>query len=236
MSAQFETTQWSLILEAAESPSGSHLNALDQLCRRYHPPLLAFTRGFGLKEQDAQDLVQSFFLHLIAKNLPGRVNPEIGRFHSFLLGSLRNFIHATHRDATRQRRGGDRGSHQSLHDESASMANQLAHQDSPDLAFDREWAHTLIQIALAELETEQMAQGTGERFQVLRPLLLDPSGRDGFFAELGSRFGMGDGAARTALSRLRARFRELVRAEVLRVVRDPSDVDAEISHLLRMLR
>jgi RNA polymerase sigma factor (sigma-70 family) len=237
MIANFETTQWSLILEAADSGHSSHMNALEQLCRRYRPPLLAFARGFGLKDQDAQDVIQSFFLHLLEKNLPSRATPELGRFRSFLLGSLRNFIHVTHRNATRERRGGPSNSHVSLQDEEHDLESQLAIDDpSPDLAFDREWAHTLIQIALDELEKEQAAQGTTERYLLLRPLLLDPEDRDAIFAELHQRFQMADGAARTALSRLRTRFRELVRAEVLRIVQDPNDVDAEITHLLQMLR
>ncbi|MCX6857042.1 MAG: sigma-70 family RNA polymerase sigma factor [Verrucomicrobia bacterium] len=236
MIANFETTQWSLILEAADSGHSSHMSALEQLCRRYRPPLLAFARGFGLKDQDAQDVIQSFFLHLLEKNLPSRANPELGRFRSFLLGSLRNFIHVTHRNATRERRGGDPSTHVSLQDENHDLESELANEESPDLAFDREWAHTLIQIALDELEKEQATQGTTERYLLMRPLLLDPEGRDTVFAELQQRFNMADGAARTALSRLRTRFRELVRAEVLRIVQNPNDVDAEITHLLKMLR
>jgi RNA polymerase sigma-70 factor (ECF subfamily) len=149
---------------------------------------------------------------------------------------LRNFIHVTHRNATRERRGGDANNHISLQDENHDLEAQLATAESADLAFDREWAHTLIQIALDELEKEQTVQGTNERYLLMRPLLLDPEGRDAVFAELLQRYNMADGAARTALSRLRTRFRELVRAEVLRIVQDPKDVDSEIMHLLQMLR
>ena len=47
---------------------------------------------------------------------------------------------------------------------------------------------------------------------------------------------LSDGALRTALSRLRSRFRELVRAEVARLLDDPAEVDDELAHLLRVLR
>jgi RNA polymerase sigma factor (sigma-70 family) len=237
MIAQFETTQWSLILEAADPGRPEGVQALEQLCRRYRPPLLAYARGFGLKEQDAQDITQSFFQHLLEKNLPGRASPELGRFRSFLLTSLRNFIHVSYRNATRERRGGgDPQAHLSLQDESHDLTEQLISPELPEEAFDREWAQTLIHLALDALEQEQALQGTEDRFAVMRPLLLDPQHRDAVFTVLRERFGMADGAARTALSRLRTRFRELVRLEVARVVDDPAEVDAEISYLLRMLR
>lgn len=236
MIAEFETTNWSLILEAADQDRESSLEALEQLCRRYRPPLLAYARGFGLKEEDAQDLTQAFFQHLLQKNLPGRASPELGRFRSFLLVSLRNFIHVTHRNATAEKRGGgEADSHVSLHDLEKDGEAQMISGEAPDIAFDREWAVTVIQIAMAELEAEQVAIGNAERYAVMRPQLLNPEGRDEVFAELKLRFDMSDGAARTVLSRLRARFRELVRAEVARVVDDPSEVDAEIAYLLRVL-
>jgi RNA polymerase sigma-70 factor (ECF subfamily) len=235
MNAEFETTHWSLILEAADQDKDDGLAALEQLCRRYRPPLLAFSRSFGIKEQDAQDTTQAFFQHLLETNLPSRANHELGRFRNFLLTSFKNFIHVSHRNATRERRGGDSVLHVSLNDESLELNEQLITETSSDLSFDREWAHTLIQIALDELAKEQAAQGTEERFAMMQPLLLDPERREAVFAELKTRFGMADGAARTSLSRLRTRFRELVRTEVDRVVNDPSEVDAEITYLLRVL-
>lgn len=235
MIAEFETTQWSLILEAGDQGGAGHLEALEQLCRRYRPPLLAFARGFGLKDQDAQDVTQAFFQHLLEKNLPSRANPELGRFRSYLLTSLKNFIHVSYRNATRERRGGDPAQHVSLHDGNHELHDHLIADPAQDVSFDREWAHTLIRIAIDELAKEQEQQGKSERFALMRPLLLDPSGREAVFAELQARFGMAEGAARTALSRLRTRFRELVRTEVQRVVNDPAEVDAEIAYLLRVL-
>jgi len=235
MLAQFETTQWTLVLQAAEMDSAEGLQALERLCRRYQPPLLAYARRFGLTEHDAQDVTQSFFQHLLEKNLPARANPAFGRFRSFLLSSLKNFIHVTHRNANREKRGADI-EHMSLETGEQTHSESLLVVDSAASAFDRQWAHTLIQIALDELAKEQAAQGTADRFALMRPLLLDPDGREAVFAELRARFGMADGAARTSLSRLRTRFRELVRAEVERVVNDPSEVDAEIAYLLRVLR
>lgn len=235
MIAQFQTTQWTLILQAAEVESPLSLQALEQLCQRYQPPLLAYARGFGLKEHDAQDMTQSFFQHLLEKNLPARANPELGRFRSFLLVALRNFMHVVHRNATRERRGGPFSEHISLDDDTHPLPETLMTEASATNAFDRQWAHTLLKIAIDRLETEQAGQGYAERFALVRPLLLSAESRDEVVAALIQNHGMSDGSARTMLSRLRARFRDLVREEVMRVVNDPSEVDEEISYLLKAL-
>ncbi len=235
MNPAFETTQWTLILEAAKQETRDGMLALETLCRRYLPPLLAYARNFGLREHDAEDVTQAFFQHLVQKNLAARAVPEHGRFRNFLLVSLRNFIHVTHRNATTWRRGGEAGTHLNLDEEVEAMQPATTPDDSATLAFDRQWAHTLIEIAMEELSKEQAERGTLERFAVMKPLLLDPDHREKVFAELQKRFGMADGAARTCLSRLRTRFRELVRQEVERVVQNPTEVDAEMAYLLRVL-
>ena len=236
MSLPFETTNWSLIIEAADEGREDSLQALDQLCRRYRPPLLAYSRRFGLSEPDAEDATQSFFHHFIRSNLPSRANRDLGRFRSFLMVSLRNFLNAQHRHATRERRGGGTAEHVSLDDDQHGLADQLAAEDSPELAYDREWARTLVRIAMDALAAEQAAQGKGERFELMRPMLLDPERRDEIHAELCAKHDLSDGAARVVLSRLRARFRELLRAEVARIVTTPEEMDDEIAYLASHLR
>lgn len=235
MIARFETTQWTLILQAAEEDNPMGQQALEHFCRRYQPPLLAYARSFGLGEHDAQDVTQSFFQHLLEKNLPARADRALGRFRSFLLVSFRNFMSAMHRNATRQRRGGPTAEHVPLQEDLNETPDSLMVESNAANAFDRQWAHTLLQIAIDRLEAEQAAQGHAVRFALMRPLLLSPDSRDAVIAMLVEKHGMTDGAARTLLSRLRARFRDLVREEVQRVVNDPAEVDEEISHLLKVL-
>lgn len=237
MSQPFQTTNWSLIVEAADAGRDDSLQALDQLCRRYRPPLLAYARRFGLNEPDAEDATQSFFQHLIRTNLPSKASQDLGRFRTFLMVSLRNFLNAQHRRATRERRGGTGAVHVSLDDEDSGLADQLASaDDSPELVYDREWARTMVQIAMDVLAAEQAAQGKSERFELMKPVLLDPTQRDDIHAELCAKHDLSDGAARVVLSRLRARFRELLRSEVARIVTTPAEMEDEIAHLARHLR
>ena len=236
MNSLFETTNWTLVLEAASSSDANGGYALEHLCKRYRPPLLQYARAFGLGEEDAQDVTQSFFQHLLEKNLPARAQPDLGRFRCFLLSSMRNFMRAMHRNATAEKRGGDDSEHLRLDEDSMQLHESLAVKDEAGESFDRSWAHALIENALNELEEEQICQGHEERFRLMRPLMMETESRERVMKEMQERFGMNEGASRTALSRLRARFREMVRFEVARVVADPAEVDDEISYLIQLLR
>lgn len=228
----FNTTCWTLILDAAKTSEIQSRPALEALCTTYWEPLYAYTRSCGKTHQDAQDTTQAFFEHLLEKNLPGRVTPGLGRFRSFLLTSLRNFMIAEHRNANRLKRGGESGPHLPLED----AYDLPATPSEAETAFDRQWAHTLIQLALDQLAAQQMEIGNSARFAVLRPLLLEPERGAAAQTALASHLDMSEGSIRTALSRLRSTFRDIVRQQVSCIVDDPAEVDDEITHLLCSLR
>ena len=232
MSPLFYTTCWTVIIDSAKSNSAESRPALEALCRTYWAPLYAYILRSGKSHEDAEDITQAFFEHLLQKNLPGSADPQLGSFRSYLLGSLRYFMINHHRQATSQKRGGATGPVRLIEEEYLSTGG-----DTPEAAYERKWAHTLIGIALDTLGTEQEKAGHGARFTLLRPLLLDPRGdRETTMSELVSGHGMTPGHIRTTLSRLRARFREIVRQEVARLVADASEIDAEIAHLLRAMQ
>lgn len=163
-----------MIFSAADPGRADSLQALEALCRRYWAPLLIYARRSGLGEQDAEDVTQSFFEHLLANNLPGKAEPALGRFRSFLMVSFRNFMHVTHRNATRMRRGGTDTAHLSLQDETHDLGERLAgERDLAEEAYDRKWAHTVVKLALDELPREQETLGKAERYKLIRPLLLE---------------------------------------------------------------
>lgn len=235
MSADFTQTNWTLILQAADHQSPGGREALEHLCRRYWNPLNAYVRGFGRSHHDAEDTTQAFFQHLLELRLFDRADRDRGRFRTFLMTSLRNFMIRQHRDATVQKRGGGVAEHVSLDVAGADFEASLVLTESPDLAFDRKWALTVLEQSMASLEAEQGAAGSGERFAVLKPLVLDHDRGAAGELDTAQRLGLSEAGVRTALSRLRARYRELVRAEVARLVDDPAEVDDEIAHLMRAL-
>jgi len=235
MSADFTQTNWTLILQAADQDSAGGQKALEHLCRRYWKPLNAFVRSFGRSHHDAEDTTQAFFQHLLELKLYDRAHKERGRFRTFLMTALRNFMIREHRDATAQKRGGGQAEHVSMDLAGTEVKTQANAAHSPDAIFDRKWAIAVLEEAMKTLETEQTASGNAERFAVLRPLVLDHERGEAGEQDTSRRLGLSDAGVRTALSRLRARYRELVRAEVASLVDDPAEVDDEIAHLMRAL-
>ncbi|HAF13370.1 MAG TPA: RNA polymerase subunit sigma-24, partial [Blastocatellia bacterium] len=90
----FAPTHWSVILAAGRSEADPELAraALAQLCQTYWAPLYSFVRSRGYAVHDAQDLTQSFFAYLIEHKIYARADRQKGKFRSFLLASLKNFL------------------------------------------------------------------------------------------------------------------------------------------------
>src|SRR5690349_10599405 len=162
----FATTRWSLVLAAGAGGSG----ALAELCRAYWFPLYAFTRRLGHGPHDAEDFTQGFFADLLSRGGLATVAAEHGRFRSFLLASLKNFL-ADQRDrAHAQKRGGGM---QPLSFDAVAAENRYAMEPadtaSPELHFDQQWALAVVERALQRLEADYADQQ--KLFALLRPLL-----------------------------------------------------------------
>ena len=231
MSSTFQNTQWTVILQAGETHSADGVAAFESLCRAYWQPLFAFTVGVVGNHEDAEDLTQSFFQHLLENNLPSDVHPAKGRFRNWLLAVLKNFLAGEHRHRTRQKRGGANPGWITLeeaHDELLDFAD-------PSLAYEKEWARSVLANGLERLREECDQAGQNERFVVLQGSLFDLAKGEGATTEHAGRLGISLNAAKVALSRLRQRYRELLRLEVSRLVEDSAAVDEGIAHLVRVL-
>jgi RNA polymerase sigma-70 factor (ECF subfamily) len=233
MSSFFNTTCWNVIVDSAKTNPAESRPALESLCQTYWEPLYSYIRSSGQSHENAQDITQSFFKHLLEKNLPGHADPGLGRFRSYLLSSLRHFMVDWHRASRSLKRGSQV---EQVPFEAEFLRGLPSHGEMPEAAYDRKWAHTLITLCLDRIGAEQAMIGQSERFSLMRPLLLAPGDRGTAAGELTSRFGMTPGSIRTAISRLRARFREIVREEVSRLVADSSEIDDEIGYLFRAMQ
>lgn len=239
----FASTQWSVVLAAGESQSTPEAarNALAQLCQTYWPPLYAFVRSRGYAVHDAQDLTQSFFAHLIEHKLYARVDRQKGKFRSFLLASLKNLLADAHDRAQTLKRGGGQD-FLPLNEEQVEKAESLFQthggaEESPDedRIFERSWAETLVAGALARLETEYRSEGKEKLFEALRIFLTGGADPLPTYAELSARLGAPASSLRSDVTRLRARYRETLRAEVRCTVARESEVESELRELLRVL-
>ena len=170
--AQFATTRWSTVLAAGDSASPDSREALEKLCRSYWFLLYAFVRRQGQPPEDAKDLVQGFLLYLLERHVIDKARPELGRFRSFLLGCLKNYL-AQQRDQSRaEKRGGDR---QLIPLDAAEAERRLrtepAHEVTPDTLFDQKWGVAVLAQALKAVETDYSRSGQAKVFQRLHPFL-----------------------------------------------------------------
>lgn len=233
--AVFATTRWSLVRLAAEGGEGEAArHSLETLCRSYWYPIYAYIRRSGHSPEDAQDLTQSFFAFALEKQLLGKADPACGRFRSFLLGTVRNFLG----NQWQKGRAAKRGSGVPLISLDLALAERRfavepATLDHPESIYERAWAISAIELALERLREEQARAGKAALFEKLRPALSGAPAATS--AGLGAEFGSTEGAMRVALHRLRQRFRELLRASIADTVEDPREVEAELQHLRRVL-
>jgi RNA polymerase sigma-70 factor (ECF subfamily) len=231
----FNTTQWSAVVSASGDTSPEAQRALEQLCVTYWYPLYAHVRRQGYSVEDAQDLTQEFFARLLERKYLRLADKNRGRFRTFLLTSLKNFLINEWNKANREKRGG--GCQViSLDTEQTETRFRAEPADNrtPEKAFARRWAMVVLDRVLDQLQAELVADGKGLVFEELKSSLSGEEGESSY-AEIGLRLGMTEGNLKVTVHRLRRRYRELLRSEIARTVEDPSAVDDEIRELLTAL-
>jgi RNA polymerase sigma factor (sigma-70 family) len=229
------TTHWSLVVSAGRRDGFSAAAALSELCERYWYPLYAYVRRHTTDLHTAQDLTQAFFARLLEQNLPALATPERGKFRAFLLTSIKHFLANEHDRATAQKRGGA-ARHLSLDfaEGESRLHCEPAHELTPERRFERQWAMTLLDGVLQRLQAEYAATGKERHFEFLKPALTGDRERLPY-DEMAASLEMTEEAARQAATRLRRRYRELLRAAVAETVAGPEEVDDEISSLFAVL-
>jgi RNA polymerase sigma-70 factor (ECF subfamily) len=232
---QFASTHWSVVLAAGDTGAVGADEALESLCRTYWYPLYVYVRRRGYAESDAQDLTQEFFGRLLAKKLLRRADPERGKFRSFLLKSLQHFL-VNEWERARTRKRGDGQSQTSLDAHAAELRYRAepALTQSLDEAYEKRWAATLIEAVLARLRADYAGSGRLDIFEALKPMIWGEQTPLSYPA-LGTQLRLTAGAVKVAVHRLRARYRELLRAEVALTVSSASEVDDELRHLIAVL-
>lgn len=209
--------------------------ALEELIKIYWFPLYAYIRRRGSSPEQAEDLTQGFFARMLEKESLYSVDRGKGKFRSFLLASLKNFMSDERDKARAKKRGGGKGplSLDAL-DAEAHYAMEPVDSMTPERLFERRWAIAVLDQVVLRLEKEYSDRGQGAMFKALRHA-LDGQADGPSYAALAGRLGASEGALRVAAHRLRRRYRELLRQEILQTVSAPELVDEEIRYLLRCL-
>lgn len=231
----FATTRWSVVLRAGQDGEGDESQrSLELLCQSYWYPVYAFVRRFGKSPHDAQDLTQGFFADILEKRFLAKADPARGRFRSFLLAAVRNYLGNEWQKETAAKRGGTTPP--------ISLDAALAEQrfaiepvttDDPESIYERAWAVSVIELALDRIAREQAETGKAVEFEKLRPFLAGE--HETSYADLSRELATTEGALRVAVHRLRQRYRELLRATIAETVDDPSEAEGELEHLRRVL-
>ena len=229
----FFTTRWTQILQAKED-SAQGRKALADLCAQYYEPVVTFLR-IELRDADAaREVSHAFFAETLAGGTIAGAKREQGRFRSYLLGAVKNFLSRYREAALRLKRGGGVLPMSLDENEEAAQAIADTRQIPTDVAFDRQWAVTLIARALALVRQECEADGKAEFFDHVKPWLTG-SARHGEQAAVAELCGMTPAALKMAISRLKHRFRDAVRAEIAETLGEPAMVDEEMHVLFRAL-
>lgn len=229
MTDSFAPTRWTLVMRAKGADPAARA-ALSELCAAYYAPVVAFLRWRLQNEDAARDQAHAFFARILEGRALAGANPQGGRFRSYLLGAVRHFM-ADELDRARAAKRGGGAQLESLEECEERVAESPGKEEA---AFDREWALTIIQRALGHVEKEWVEGGKANQFELLKPCLL---GTEPVLpaADLAPKLGMSEGAVKVAVHRLRARFRDEVKAEIAQTVPESSDIDDELRHLITVL-
>ena len=240
----FGSTHWSVVLTAAQGDENTAASeaALATLCQTYWAPLYTYVRSRGHDTHGAQDLTQSFFAHLIEHRIYERADPGKGKFRSFLLAAMKNFLVDANRHAHALKRGGSQAElplvetlaqdAESLYQFQSRALDPDAHADR---AFEMSWAQAMVDAALARLEHAYRSEGKSTLFTALKPFVTGCAGPPPAYDEVAASLGMPASTVRSHVTRLRARYRAALHGEVRRTVHSESDVQEEIHTLVRVL-
>jgi RNA polymerase sigma factor (sigma-70 family) len=231
----FHTTHWTVVLAAREKGTASAREAVERLCETYWYPIYAFVRRQGLSSHESEDLTQEFFFRFLERHSLGSVQPAAGKFRSFLLACLKNFLANERERAHAQRRGGG-VTHVAFDAGDAETRYSLEPADSrnPESLFERRWALAVLERVIAELRREYSTAGKTDLFEALNGFLPGGHG-DISRAELAAKRGVSVGAIDVAVHRMRQRFGALLRQAVTQTVSSEAEVDEEIRHLITVL-
>lgn len=221
-----------MVLDAGRNERRS---ALEQLFESYWYPIYAFARRQGLGVHDAQDATQGFIMDILRRDDLNEVAPERGRFRSFMMTGVRNYIANEFRKAKRLKRGGGVPD-LSIDEERGEERYQLepATDETPESLFERSWAMNMLQVANDRLRKEYEDGGQSELFDELRAF-LPSSDKPPTYAELAARLGVGESAATMRVHRMRQRFGDLLQESLRDTVVSEAELAEERQHLFTIM-
>jgi len=231
----FATTHWSVVLAAGNQSSPDYTRALNALCETYWYPLYAYLRRRGYEKDQAEDCTQEFFTALLERHGIGKADPQQGKFRSFLLVSLKNFLADEWGRAKAQKRGGRIKVYSLDMDDGDTRYGWEPVDDlSAEKLFERSWARAVLAQAMTRLKAELTAAHKQFLFDHLKAYLTAEEDTVAY-RDVAAALDMTAGAVKVAVHRLRRRYGELVREEIAQTVATAEQVDEELNALYAAL-
>jgi RNA polymerase sigma factor (sigma-70 family) len=233
--AVFLTTHWSVVVSAAQRDTTHAMSALEHLCGIYWYPLYAYVRRRGYSSHDAQDLTQAFFARLLERRWVENADQTKGRFRTFLLTAMSRFLSDEWDKLRAQKRGGG-VTHIPVQIGDAETRFGLEPKDvsTPEQCYERQWALTLLDQVLNQLQKEYETEGKAELFAALNHTLQGRSESQPY-AELANQLDMSVSAVKVSVHRMRKKYRQLLRNNIAQTVAAPEDLEEELRHLFAVL-
>ena len=231
---RWATTSWTQVLAARDAPSGEAREALEGLCQTYWYPLYAFVRRQGFDAEEARDLTQAYFAELLEKDYLEDFDPSLGRFRVFLRTSVRHFLSKEREKARTWKRGGRANVVSFDADPEGRYRLEPVERLTPEEVYERRWALTLVERALARMREESREAGREKEFEKLKGLLTGEQPRVPH-REIAAQLDISEDAVKASVHRLRKRFGRMLRDEIGATVANPLEVDDEVRHLLGVI-
>jgi RNA polymerase sigma factor (sigma-70 family) len=235
MMCRFPSTNWPLVVATREASPAPGADPLAALCDQYWYPVYAYLRQRGHRAEEAEDLTQGFFMHLLRKRVIERAQPERGRLRSLILACLTNFVANEQQRQRATKRGGllprimrPPANPRDVIEPSAEL--------TPETIYERQWAVMLLRRVLDELRAELAREGKQHVFAALKSCLVGDTA-DTRYRDAAALLHTTEGNARVAVHRLRRRYRRLLLDHIARTLHGPAaDVDDEIRYLFTVMR
>jgi RNA polymerase sigma-70 factor (ECF subfamily) len=229
---RFLTTHWTVVRDAGDPKSPDFRAALATLCETYWYPLYAYLRRYGCDPHEAEDLTQGFFARMLDKGDFRLADRERGKFRSFLMAALRNFVANERKHAKRLKRGGAATPVPiDVKDAERHYAKEAVEGLTPEKVFERSWALNVLEQAVDRLRDEWERNQKGRQFDALKEYLT-PGKEATTYRTIAESLGMTEGAVKVAVHRLRRAYRAQLRAVIADTVATEEDVEDEIRDLL----
>jgi RNA polymerase sigma factor (sigma-70 family) len=238
--ASFPQTRWTVVVKAgAVAQTAAGREALSTLCRTYWYPLYAFARRSGRGVEDAQDLTQGFFVYVLERNLFARANPERGKLRTFLLTAFERYMRdAYERDQAEKRGGGVEVLPLGEADGEERYAREPVEAMTPERLFARAWAYDMLAAALVEVRKRETTAGRERQFTELKAFISLSGAKEQGYSSIAQRLGTTEAAVQQAVSRLRERFRKVLRSQIADTLYERSEpaIEEELAFLRASLR